>query len=153
FQGLAGYRLARLAGRGTADEKAAVERCLAHAEPSEQHVLYAAEMAVLRAACLALARQSETLKASWHERRLPQALARARSDDAANPRVALIEGQLALARMDFAAAATHLGNAVKFFATELDHGRELWGHAEALAILAYLHLRQGESRQARDLAE
>jgi hypothetical protein len=147
YRDLAALRLAQLGGRG--DDKRLSE-CSRREAPPELTGRAGAEAAVLAAAC--------ALAAS-DDKRLEQALARARALDDDHPRIALLEAW-ALERTVARNPALRpelekkLAAAIAAFdawtPTIDDPG---WGQAEALAALGESSLARGDVRAARDLLE
>jgi hypothetical protein len=141
------YAALRRAQLGTLDREATkrLGGCASSEAGAALEDRAAAEAWVLAAACAFVA---------GDERRLAVALERARSADADNPRVALIEAWR-LERSGAADGATaQLAATVQAFdAFEPSIDDPDWGHAEALTALAASTLARGEARAARDLLE
>ena len=168
YRAFASFRLAQLGGERAAND---AENCVKTAtveEPTERLTRAAAEARaraaveswLLVAVCAGLTAHPEPGKGLAHDKRLLQALARARELEPSNPRIALIDAWLVSVRPALADASVR-DDAVK----KLEAAAEAfagwtppadapgWGEAEALAALAELHLTRGELREARDLIE
>jgi tetratricopeptide (TPR) repeat protein len=115
---------------------------------------------LLVAVCSGFTGHVEPGKGLAHDKRLQQALARARELEPSNPRIALLDAWLVSLRPALADASIQ-DEAVKkleaaadaFAAWSPPPDAPDWGEAEALAALAELHLARGELRDARDLIE
>ena len=155
---LSAMRLAHLSAPGTKRANEMLIVCVAAAEEAAQQLPSSAEPWILSSACSARAARAETVKAVLHNRRTHNALARARSIDAANPRLALVEAWRVAddaADLDSESAAAlipKLEAAVAVF-REGRHSEPDWGEAETLALLGALYLRKGDVRAARDVIE
>jgi len=164
----ASFRLAQLGGERV---DAQAEDCVKNAtvEESTERLTRAAadararasvESWLLVAACAGLTGHSEPGKGLAHDKRLTQALSRARELEPSNPRIALIDAWLVSLRPALADPAVR-DEAVKKLAAAADAfgawspppDAPSWGEAEALASLAEVHLVRGELRDARDLIE
>jgi hypothetical protein len=168
YRAFASFRLAQLGGEHSASY---AEDCVKSAtveDPSEQLTRAAAEARarasveswLLVAVCAGLTGHAEHGKGLARDKRLLQALARARALEPSNPRVALIDAWLVSPRPALADAAVRdeaikkLGAAADAFsAWSPPADAPDWGEAEALAALAEVHLARGELRDARDLIE
>jgi tetratricopeptide (TPR) repeat protein len=146
-------KLARPAGQHYGD-------CIESAERSAEQEPTWAESWVLVGACSTLAVAVEPRKALLHDRRFESAVARARSLDPDNPRLALVEAWHSVPdheRLDAATAdglVAVLERAIELFEAEPPGPRTPdWGEAEALALLGALYLERGEIRAARDVIE
>ncbi|HUL82313.1 MAG TPA: hypothetical protein VL131_09225 [Gammaproteobacteria bacterium] len=168
YRAFASFRLAELDSQHAAGH---AEDCVKSAtveEPTEQLTRAAAEARarasveswLLVAVCAGLSGRSEPAKGLVHDKRLVQALARARELEPSNPRIALLDAWLvsrrpaladpavrdeAIAKLEAAAAA--------FGAWSPPPDSTEWGEAEALAALAEAQLARGQVRAARDLIE
>lgn len=118
-----------------------------------------AEPWILVAACSALGARTEPVRALLHGRRFDQAIARARSIEPGNPRLALVEVwrhvdrsradpelDVVLTAQLETAIGTFRTRAAKFAAAD-------WGEAETLALLGAVYLERGDVRASRDLVE
>lgn len=157
-RGLAALRLAQLSEPGGKQASAMASACVAAAEEAAEKMPGSAEPSILMAACAPLAARAEPVKALLHNRRADNAIAHARSADARNPRLALVEawrttddaGQLAA---DSAAALVSKLEAAVVAFGERAYAQPDWGEAETLALLGTLYLRKGDVRAARDVIE
>jgi tetratricopeptide (TPR) repeat protein len=151
--GQAAAKLAHPAGRLFGE-------CIESAQQSAEQEPKWAEPWVLVAACSTLAALAEPRKALLHDHRFESAVARARSLDPDNPRLALVEAwhsAPAHEPLDDATAdvsMTALERTLELFEAEAPGPRTPdWGEAEALALLGALYLERGETRSARDVVE
>jgi tetratricopeptide (TPR) repeat protein len=168
YRAFASFRLAQLGGeRATSDAENCVKGATVE-EPSERLTRSAAEARarasveswLLVAVCAGLTTHAEPGKGLVHDKRLVQALARARELEPSNPRIALLDAWLVSARPALAEASVR-DEAVKKLEAAADAfagwtpppDAPSWGEAEALAALAEVHLARGERREARDLIE
>jgi hypothetical protein len=143
----AALRLAQLDASG-AREARRLKACADRAPEGDDDD--AAEAWILVAACGVVAEAPE--------RRIAQALDRARALDKGNPRIALVEAwqarRLAAERPGDSAPRGEWQQAVSAFDNwQAPAGAADWGHAEALTGLAEVMLDSGEVRVARDLVE
>jgi hypothetical protein len=168
YRAFASFRLAQLGGERAAND---AESCVKNAtveQPTEQLTRAAAdararasvESWLLVAVCSGLTAHVAPGKGLARDKRLQQALARARELEPSNPRIALIDAWLVSARPALADASVRDEAAKKleaaadaFAAWSPPPDAPDWGEAEALAALAELHLTRGELRDARDLIE
>ena len=168
YRAFASFRLAQLGGERAASD---AEDCVKNAtvEESTEHLTRAAAEAraraaveswLLVAACAGLTGKVEPAKGLAHDKRLAQALERARALEPSNPRIALLDAWLVSRRPALADATVRdeavakLKAAVEAFsAWSPPPSAPDWGEAEALASLAEVHLARGELRDARDLIE
>jgi hypothetical protein len=164
----ASFRLAQLGGERAASDAEGCVKTATVEEPSERLTRAAAEARarsaveswLLVAVCAGLAGHTEPGKGLTHDKRLQQALARARELEPSNPRIVLLDAWLVSMRPALADDAVR-DEAVKkleaaadaFAAWSPPADAPDWGEAEALAALAELHLTRGELRDARDLIE
>jgi hypothetical protein len=106
----------------------------------------------LLAACAALAAEEEPFRAVLHRRRFRQALSRAQSLEPDNPRLLLVTLQYGTA--DEVAARPDPESLVEAFRRTAGTARfPDWGEAEALTMVAEMHLARDDARTARDLIE
>jgi tetratricopeptide (TPR) repeat protein len=156
-QAYAAMRLAQLRpGRGRETGRL-LQACVEHAESAAGADPVAIEAWLLVAGCSALAAAQEPMKGPLHQRRVEQALGRARDIDAAHPRIALVETW----RMSgddspngSAASPAVLEEAVQAFAQwPQRYAAPAWGEAEARAALGAAYLARGDARRARDQLE
>lgn len=143
----AALRLAQLDASGAREAKR-LKACADRAP--EGHDDDAAEAWILVAACGVVAEAPE--------RRIAQALDRARALDKSNPRITLVEAwqarRLAAERSSDPALRAKWQQAVSAFdARQTPAGAADWGQPEALTGLAAVMLDSGEVRAARDLIE
>ncbi len=144
----AALRLAQLDASGAREAKR-LKACADRAPEGDDDD--AAEAWILVAACGGVA--------GAPERRIAQALDRARALDKSNPRITLVEAwqarRLAAAeRSSDPALRAKWQQAVSAFdARQTPAGTADWGQAEALTALAAVMLDSGEARAARDLIE
>jgi hypothetical protein len=168
YRAFASFRLAQLGGeRASSDAESCVKNATVE-EPTERLTRAAAEARarasveswLLVAVCSGFTGHVEPGKGLAHDKRLQQALARARELEPSNPRIALLDAWLVSLRPALADASIQ-DEAVKkleaaadaFAAWSPPPDAPDWGEAEALAALAELHLARGELRDARDLIE
>jgi len=168
YRAFASFRLAQLDAEHAASH---AEDCVKNAtveEPTEHLTRAAAdararasvESWLLVAVCAGLSGRAEPGKGLVHDKRLVQALARARELEPSNPRIALLDGWLVSRRPALADAAVRDDAVAKleaaaeaFAAWSPPPDSTEWGEAEALAALAEVHLARGQVRDARDLIE
>jgi len=161
YEALAAYRLAQVeltTGAQEAQPGAMIDRCASLTQGIAADTAVGAEAAILAGACAVLAAADPQVPTPLSQRKVEQALARARSADADNPRLSLVEARMALARkpIDAAgrtAARERLEAAVRAFEEREGVAGPRWGEAETLAALAELDLADGEIRAARDMIE
>lgn len=168
YRAFASFRLAQLGGEHAASDAQDCARNATVQEPTEHLTRAAAdararasvEAWLLVAACAGLTTRAEPAKGLAHDKRLVQALARARELEPSNPRIALLDAWLVSRRPALADAAVRdeaiakLEAAVDAFsAWAPPPDAPNWGEAEALASLAEVHLARGELRDTRDLIE
>jgi tetratricopeptide (TPR) repeat protein len=168
YRGFASFRLAQLGGERAANHAEDCVKSAAVEEPTEHLTRAAAdararasvEAWLLVAVCAGLTGHSEPGKGLVRDKRLVQALERARSLEPSNPRIALIDAWLVSPRPALAdesardEAVKKLAAAVEAFSTwSPPADAPDWGEAEALAALAEAHLARGELRDARDFIE
>lgn len=153
-------REAELQRHGDAAAGHLLDDCVARAERAGADAKWAAEAAILVAACSNLAARRKPLPRLLHERRRERALERARRLAANNPRLALVEAWAAAENPEHAAAAVQRELIVKldkalarFTAQDSPPGAPDWGEADAWACLGALYLARGETRRARDAVE
>jgi hypothetical protein len=168
YRAFASFRLAQLGGEHAASDAESCVKTAKVEEPTEQLTRAAAEARarasveswLLVAVCAGFTGHVDPGKGLVHDKRLQQALSRARQLEPSNPRIALIDAWQLSLRPALAAPAVQ-DEAVKkleaaadaFAAWSPPADAPDWGEAEALAALAELHLARGELRDARDLIE
>jgi hypothetical protein len=171
YRAFAAFRLAQLGAQDGGRGAPFASECVALATikeskdwvpraEAEARAKASVESWILAAACTGLAAQRQPASGLALDRRGDEALARARSLDAGNPRIALLDAwrvslRPALAEQDVRAeASAKLEAAIDAFAAWSPAADSpTWGEAEALAALAEVRLVEGEVRAGRDLIE
>jgi hypothetical protein len=160
YEGLADYRLAQLNASAEGREVGAfVGACIARAEELFDNPGARTEAEILAAACSTITPPRAPAEGAWSQRKVEQALARARTVDAENPRLALVDARSRLARRPehaterVAIRAELEAAASQFQARDGGVDEPHWGEAEALAMLAEMYLDDNQPRAARDMIE
>lgn len=159
WTGYAALREAQL-HRGGDSAARALDDCIAAGERAGTDREWAAEAAILVAACSNLAAQHRLLTRLLHGRRRDRALRRARRLAAGNPRLALVEAWATGDAAQHASPATQL-RLIRTLRTALAHfaaqdpaaGAPSWGEGDAWLRLGALYAARGDRRRARDAVE
>lgn len=162
YEGLAAYRLAQVELATTPHAREAVallDRCEQLTRDLANDAQVGTEAEILGAACTTLAAGDALADAPVSTRKIVEALLHAGSEDALNPRLALVAARLRLASTPGDHEAHTLARELlESAARALEQRAEPsngphWGEAEALAMLAELDLEDGKRLAARDMIE